>query len=380
MVAVTIFFNFFRRFARRWISRSDAIRVLLLFAFLLALGTFTFARLEGWKPLDALYATVITVTTVGYGDFSPQTGPGRFFATFFSLISVAIAGYVLTSFAANLIESRTRKKLKFLRKRRMKRIEQLKDHYILCGADLVAVRIAEEFYLENIPYIIIDTDEERIKELLLFSHPDYFEQKVQSIFDVSEVDLSEYEEKSLPEVAEMLDTAYILDDPLDDAALVRAGIDRAAGILAALPDQRDNIGIVVGAKALAKRYGNESLRVMARAEETRHVRKLYLAGADQVRIPAVSTGYEMANHMMHPELGNWWYKLTGKMKAHAPRMRQINVADYPKLVGMTVSALHARDNILTMTVKRGDTFMTPPPADLTLRSSDILVILSQQLP
>lgn len=371
---MVIFINFFRRLARR-VVRSDIFVIVTLTAALILVGTVAYARIEGWGWLDALYATIITITTVGYGDLSPQTANGRIFAIFFTFVAIGIAGYAISTFAAYLIESRVAKKAKFLRKRRMKRIEQLENHYILCGANLVGARIAEEFYLTDAPFIIVDTDEYWMKKTLLFSHPDYFQQKLQSMMDIAEVDLSQYEERTVAELSEMLETPYILDDPIDENVLVRAGIERAAGLIAALGDDRDNLAIVVGARALAKRFNNPNLRIMARTEDGRFLRKLYLSGADTVRIPAVMSGLEMATHMMHPEIGNWWYTLTGLKKQHAANIHQIEAASRPDWIGKSVTEIHAQTGVLTLAVKREDQFLTPPPATLTLQTDDIIITL-----
>lgn len=373
---MVIFINFFRRVIRQ-VARSDIFTVVSLTAILILVGMLAFARLEGWSWLDALYATIITMTTVGYGDLSPVTDNGRIFAIFFAFIAIGVAGYAISTFAAYLIESRVEKKAKYLRKRRMKRIENLENHYILCGANYVGKRIAEEFYQMKVPFIVIDADEARLHKVLLFSHPEYFEQKIQSYMDIVDVDLSHYENRTLAQLGEMMNMPYIMDDPTDDNVLVRAGIGRAAGLIAAMEDDRDNLAIVVGARALAKRFGNEDLRVMARSEDGRLMRKLILSGADDVRIPSMMSGLEMATHMMYPEIGNWWYSMMGLFnKTDTATIQQMLIADKPEFIGKTVADLHQQNSIMALAVKRNGSFLSPPPADLSLQKDDIIITLS----
>ena len=78
----------------------------------------------------------------------------------------------------------------------MKRLESLEDHYIICGADMVGVRIAEELYLAGAPFVIIDPDEHLLKNALLYTHPDYFRQKIRNFKNFDDTDLSEFEDRT----------------------------------------------------------------------------------------------------------------------------------------------------------------------------------------
>ncbi|MEM7113512.1 MAG: ion channel [Chloroflexota bacterium] len=374
---MSLFFNFYRwlQEASRTLVRSELARIIWLALLLIVVGTLAYAQIEGWSLLDSLYATIITLTTVGYGDLSPQTPAGRLFAIFFTLIAIGVGGYAITTVAAYAIESRSERVAKQLRKRRMKRIESLENHFILCGADPLGRRIAETFYSAQAPFVIVDPDEEQVKSVLLFCHPGYFQQKLRTFIDVADVDLSQYEEMSAAELAEMLDIPYLLEDPTDDHTLVRAGIGRAAGLVAAMTDDRDNLSIVVGAKALSQRAGNDDFRIMARSSKGEDSRKFHFSGAEQVRVPSVMGGLEMATHMLHPEIGHWWYSLNNTDRNNPVTVHQIDVRDRPQWNGRSVTDLHAQENLMVMAVKRNGRFLSPPPHDLQLALDDVAIVL-----
>ena len=355
-------------------THSEFVRILGLLLLLSLTGTLAYSLIEGWSLLDALYATIITITTVGYGDVTPRTVEGRIFAIFFTLVAITFGGYAISSLAAYTIESRVKRLEARIRKRLMNRIKKLDRHYIVCGSDLLATRIAEEFHLTHVSFLLIDDNPEFLKKTLLFSCPEYFNQKRKALMEFYEVDLSHFESMSLSELSERLDIPYILANPTDDAILIRAGIERAAGLIAASPNDHDNLSIVIGARNLAKHSNNESLRIMTRATDPGDMRKMYLAGADHVRIPGLMGGMEMATHMLHPEMGNWWYSRARNAETTG-RFVQVNLLDQPEWVGKTVGQLHAHHHTLTLSVKRSGAFVSPPPHDFELLADDILVVM-----
>ena len=372
---MNIFVNIYRRLGivRYHLSRNEMVIVIWAAGLLLLSGTLVYSWLEGWSLLDSLYATVITMTTVGYGDLSPQTRYGRIFAIFFTLVAIGIGGYALSVLASFVIEKQATRLERVLRKRKMERIDALTNHMIICGADFVGARIAREYKLTGIPFLLIEPDEAVLRQALLLLIPEYYQSKVDMLADIKEIDLSQYEERTLSELGEIAKVPFLLDDPTDDYVLLQAGLARATGLMTVLPDDRDNLTIVIGGRMIARRLGNHKLRIMARADQMRYMRKMYLSGADDVRMPASIGGMEMALHLANPEIGKWWGAKT-RGETEWVKFAQVDVGEErPSWVGKTVSDIHATEGLLLMAIRRGDNYLSPPPAATILEKEDVAI-------
>jgi voltage-gated potassium channel len=212
-----------------------------------------------------------------------------------------------------------------------------------------------------------------LKQALLLLIPAYQQATRQSFASAQDVDLSAYEKLTLAEAAEAAGVAYIHGAATDDTVLWRAGIARAAGLLATLPDDRDNLLVVVGARALARQAGNEGLRIMSRVEDMRNIRKLYFSGVDEVRTPNSVGGAEMALHMTNPELAKWWYRRFND-EAGTGHFAQITVAqERPAWLNQPVDAIQAAESVLILAIKRGDKYLSPPPQRTIVQDGDIAI-------
>ncbi|MCB0188932.1 MAG: hypothetical protein KDE31_31900, partial [Caldilineaceae bacterium] len=159
------------------VRRSGLLTLIVPFLLLITIGTIVYALLERWTWLDALYATIITITTVGYGDLSPQSAAGRIFAIFFTLFAIGLAGYALSTAAAIIFEGHRAKMERKRLEKRMKQIAELTDHVIVCGGGILANRTAGEFRRRNMPFVIIEADETKLKRTLLWLHAPYVEKQ-----------------------------------------------------------------------------------------------------------------------------------------------------------------------------------------------------------
>ncbi|MDP6776690.1 MAG: potassium channel protein [Candidatus Latescibacteria bacterium] len=235
-----------------------SIAFLLLVA-ILAGGTIGYSWIEEWPVEDSLYMTVITVTTVGFGEVKPLSPAGRQFTILLLILSIATLGYSVTTLIGFIFEGQI---VQAMRGRRMERaIASLKDHYIICGCGVVGREVALEFLQAGVPFVVIDRD---------------------------------------PKTAELgrgVQVLFIEGDADRDEILYDAGIERAKGLVSALRQDGDNIYVVLTARQL-----NPKLTIVARAAEEGTTEKLLRAGADRVICPYQIAGRRMASVILRPSV------------------------------------------------------------------------------
>ena len=231
----------------------------LLLASLLAGGTIGYALIEEWPVQDSLYMTVITVTTVGFGEVRPLSPEGRQFTILLLILSIATLGYSVTTLIGFIFEGQI---VQAMRGRRMERaIAKLKDHFIICGCGVVGREVALEFLQAGVPFVVIDRD---------------------------------------PKTAELgrdVQVLFLEGDADRDETLYDAGIERARGLVSALRQDGDNIYVVLTARQL-----NPKLTIVARAAEEGTKEKLIRAGADRVICPYQIAGRRMASVILRPSV------------------------------------------------------------------------------
>ena len=256
----------------------------------------------------------------------------------------------------------------------MKKIASLKDHMIICGGGLIGKRVAYFFREKGIPFVLIEKDEDILRHALLNLDTEYLHKKFGRYHDITKaVDIREEERQSVEELAGRLDIPYLQADPTDDSSLLNAGIHQARGLVAVLDRDRDNLFVVVSARALANELENEALTIVSLVVDDKNGHKLKIAGADRLVMPEVISGYKVADFLIHPQLGEFMDHMMFKNKTH--HMWEIHLNKRPELVGQTVYEIHKSRGMLVAAIKRDGVFHYTPSLDETLAKDDILIVM-----
>ncbi len=241
------------------VFRSKMYTALLLLFSLLCLGIIGYIIIAGFSFVDAVYMTVITITTVGFGEVAPLTAEAKLFTILLILASVVIVGYALTVITETILSRNNLEELK--QKKMQKQIDGFSNHIIICGYGRNGKQAANKLLAYKKPFVIIEQNKETID-------------KFQS------------------------DTIrFVEGNANEDEILMQAGIDRAKTLITALPDDADNLFVVLSARQI-----NKGLHIVSRASRETSYKKLKLAGADNVIMPDRIGGDHMASLVVVPDL------------------------------------------------------------------------------
>lgn len=302
-----------------------------LLASALAYGVAGYVVIEGWSFLDALYMSVTTLTTVGYREVHPLSTPGRIFTITLVLFGVLILFAAVGSMAQLLISGELGQPLR--RRRMQRRIDALKNHYVICAYGRVGRAAASEFRQQGTPFVVVEP------------------------------------QVSLVPLMEEHDVPYISADPTQEAVLIQAGVEHAKGLVCAVDSDAINVYITLTARTL-----NPKLSIVSRSSAPESVDQLQRAGADRVVSPYTLSGRRMAALALQPAVVEFI-----DMVAVAPdlRLEEIVVGSGSPLDGKTVGeATGERRELMILAVKKsGDELIPSPDRDLRLSAGDLVVAL-----
>jgi voltage-gated potassium channel len=256
---------------------------------LVIVGTTGYIVIEGMSVLDAVFMTVITLSTVGFGEVHPLSPLGRSFTIGLIVVGVGSAAYVFSLLASVLIEGRVRE---LLGRNAMERvIDQLKDHVIVCGYGRFGKVVVDELRANQISVLVIDSSREKVPEL---------------------------ERTGLP---------YLIGSAAADDVMERAGVRRARALVAATSSDPENVFITLSA-----REKNAAIRIHARAESEGGLRHLKLAGATQALSAYQSGGHRLAAAILRPSVVDF-LELAVPGRSEAVLLEEVRVSAGSRLAG-----------------------------------------------
>jgi voltage-gated potassium channel len=289
--------------------------------------------------LDALYMTAITITTVGFEDVvgAGSTSMGKIFTIVYLFFSVGTIFYLFTALAAFMVEGEVRKVFK--RRNMEKRIDKMRNHFIVCGIGMVGLYIVHELYETKRPQMVIDTDPAK--------------------FDLLKM--------------RRIDVPVLLGDATENELLEKAGIREAKGLFATTNSDNDNIVIALTAKQL-----NPQLRVICRCNDTKNTDKIKRAGADSVVALNYIGGLRMAAEMIRPHATDFIESLL-RDREHPLRVEEVAVPEISPYVGKRIEDLELANmgNLLLLAIRKDEgEWVYNPPATLVLEKDMRLIVLA----
>ena len=311
-------------------SRARVRIVLLAVLGAMALGTLAFHLIEGWSILDSLYVTAQTVTTVGFGDIAPRTILGRAFATVFMMVGVGVVLYALTSTVQSIVHSEL-----FARYGHSRKMSKLRDHFIICGAGRVGSHLIRSLRAVDGEFVVIESDQK----------------KAEALMDVG--------------------LRVLLRDATLEGTLVEAGVEHAHGLATCLPDDADNVYVVLTARDL-----NPNIHIVARAAEEQAESKLIRAGANRVVAPTIIGGHRMAMALTKPAVGDFLDSVTANHLELGFEQLEVDGASTLVHRKLSETVIRSELNIVVVSIRRSDgEIIFNPSGETKIENGDMLIAI-----
>ena len=298
------------------------------------IGTIGYVLIDNYPVFDAFYMTLITVTTVGYGEIHPLSQAGRVFNSLIVFFGVTLLFLAIGAMTQSIIELGLDN---YFEKRRTKRmIDKMRDHFIVCGYGRVGRAAADELKHAGAQFLVVDNDDNRVEKAMKAGF------------------------------------LAVFGDCTQDNTLRDVGILHAKGIIAALQTDADNLFLTLSAKSL-----NPKLHLATRVSEEESESKLRRAGADVVFAPYSTAGHRMAQSLLRPHVHEFLDFTTREMGIDV-RIEQVRVSEQSQFVSKTLEQTQVRRDlgVVVLAIRKLDgTMLFNPPADEKIGSGDHLIAM-----
>ncbi|MEE3147750.1 MAG: potassium channel protein [Bacteroidota bacterium] len=319
------------------IFRSRIYVAILLIISMLMLGVFGFRFLAEYTWTDAVYMTMITISTVGFGEVQPLNDSAKIFTVILILVSVIVLGYAISIITEYIL---SRSNFELIKQRSVqKKIDSLNNHVIVVGFGRNGKQAAQKLTTYGRPFVVIERDEEIVNKF----HSD-----------------------------QML---FVTGNANEDEVLVQAGVKRASTLISALPDDSDNLFVVLSARQI-----NPDLKIISRASEETTYQKLKFAGADNVIMPDKIGGDHMASLVVVPDLVDFLDNLQVATEGRVNVQQVTFEAVCPDLKTRSIRDIDLRNktgcSIIGYKSAEGD-YILNPEASLKLERGCILIVIGR---
>jgi voltage-gated potassium channel len=303
----------------------------------LAGGTLGYTLIEGWHPLDSLYMTVITITTVGYGEVGPLSQAGRAFTMVLILGSVGMVAFIVVGLARVMVEGEVRRILG--RRKLEKKIAGLKNHYIVCGYGRIGSYICKELAERPLPFVVVERD------------------------------------PNLTQRIEEGGYLYVNGDATDDDILRQAGIESAKCLVASVASDADNLYITFTARQI-----NSNLYILSRATDDAAEKKLIKAGANKVVSPYMIGAHRMAMALLRPNVVDFM-EIAMHRRSLELQLEEIRVHAVDQLSSTILRESGIRsdlDLIVVAIKKQSGKMIYNPSSETQIEAGDTLITLGER--
>ncbi|WP_299118626.1 potassium channel protein [uncultured Winogradskyella sp.] len=317
--------------------RSKIYTALMMLAILLCIGVVGYRLISGYSWVDALYMTVITVTTVGFAEVNPLDTTSKIFTIFLILTSVIIVGYAISIITEYIL---SKSNIEDIKQRKMqKKIDAMSNHIIICGFGRNGKQAAKKLLAYDKPFVII----ERNKEIIEKFHED--------------------------------DIPFVFGNANEDETLIEAGIKKASTLISALPNDADNLFVVLSARQI-----NKKMHIISRASQETSYNKLKLAGANNVILPDRIGGDHMASLVVIPDLVEFIDNLgiVGERNINVEEVKVEQLYDTKEVKTIRELDLRKKTGCTVIGFKdENGEYLVNPEADTKLVSGSKIIVLGR---